>query len=63
MVVDIDTLKMIRDCSEANVSPIIRVELSGKMYDLSEEEYVIDEDGDIIFKLDRIRWLEWTRKN
>lgn len=55
MVVDIDTLKMIRDCSEANVSPIIRVELSGKMYDLSEEEYVIDEDGDIIFKLDRIR--------
>lgn len=55
MVVNIDTLEMIRDCSEANVSPIIRVELNGKMYNLSDDKYVIDEDGDITFKLDRIR--------
>lgn len=55
MTMDLDTLKMIRDCSEANVSPIIRVELNGRMYNLSDDEYVIDEDGDITFKLDRIR--------
>lgn len=55
MPVDIDTLEIIRDCSEANVSPIIRVELNGKVYNLSDDKYVIDEDGDIIFKLDRIR--------
>ena len=55
MPIDIDTLEMIRDCSEANASPIIRVELNGKMYNLSDDEYVIDEDGDITFKLIQLK--------
>lgn len=55
MPINIDELEIIRDSSDANVSPIIKVTLNGKMYNLDEDNWTTDEDGDLIFKLDEIK--------
>lgn len=47
---DLDTIKMIIDSTNANVNPIITIEVDNKIYGLEQNDFVIDENGDITFK-------------
>lgn len=55
MAITLDDIQSITDSSDANVSPLIRVELNGNLFNLSDTKWITDEEGDLIFKLEVLK--------